>query len=80
LNQATGAWLIGRDRLELSGFFGLAVPPGDLLVVEGTVAQAAIEDPDKAVPQGPQGGVMGEVTVSAQGVVVPPPRIAELES
>jgi hypothetical protein len=44
------------------------------------VAQAAIEDPDKAVPQGPQGGVMGEVTVTAQGVVVPPPRIAELES
>src|SRR6266487_2493107 len=47
----------------------LRVGPGDGLVVEGVVAKAAVQDPDPAVGQGPQGllvgGALGAVAVVA---------------
>ena len=59
-------------RLEMSSSFGDlllgSVSPGDVLVVDGVVFEAAVEDPDEAVAEGSEGGVVG-VTGGPVGVV-----------
>lgn len=47
--------------------------PGELFVVEVAVAEAAVEDADKAVPGGSEGGVMVEVAVPELVVVTADP-------
>jgi hypothetical protein len=68
LGNASGASKLPAQRLdiprfEMSSGFGKflveAVSPGDGLVVEGVVFEAAVEDADEAVPEDAEGGVVG---------------------
>ena len=48
-----------------------SVTPCDVLVVSGVVLETAVQDPDEAVSEGPQGSVVG-VTSRSVGVVEEP--------
>jgi hypothetical protein len=50
-------------------FFVGAVCPGDVLVVDAVVFEAAVKDADETIPEGSQGGVVG-VADGSVGVVV----------
>ena len=51
-----------------------AVPPGNLFVVEGSVAQTAVEDADQPIGQSPQSGVVVDVAAPELVVIGPCPR------